>query len=511
VEVIGSVKELEAKGLSVPEDLHRPHIDEVTWQCKCGGTKQRIPDVLDVWLDSGSGEWSVYPSVDRAEGYDAWRIGDFILEGKDQIRGWFNTLTSSSMVATEHRAFNACYMHGFVMDEEGRPMSKSLGNVTAPEEIIEEHGSESFRFYSVKSTGPGEDLKIVPSEIRDVHRSLDILYNTYVFASTFMALDDFDPMKVDLKKQALETVDKWILSRLNSLTKKLTDEFEVYNLPKIPKLTQKFFIDDLSRWYIRIIRDKIGKSVDKKTRHATLRVLYEVLSRLSTLLAPQIPFLAENFYQHLVRPYNPKNPESVHMLEWPKPNKSWINTDLEDAMSQAQNIVETILFLRQEEGVKLRWPCLRAVIAPKSDAPDLSSLLDVINNQANVKETQIVKKLPKNPKIVSKEISSYMVGLDTTETDELQAERLSREIIRSIQQARKKNKFVIKDQIELFMTCKDEKMLETIRLHEKTIGTKVSATNITLAAKKPAKVGKGFLKGSLKYNENPIEFFFKKV
>jgi len=510
IEVIGSTKELEDKGLNVPEDLHRPHIDGVTWKCKCGGTKKRIPDVLDVWLDSGSGEWSVYPSVGREENYDNWRIGDFILEGKDQIRGWFNTLTSSSIVATEHRAFNACYMHGFVMDEQGRPMSKSLGNVTAPEEIIEEHGSESFRMYSVKSTAPGEDLKIVRSEIRDQHRALDILYNTFVFASTFMALDDFDPTKISLKKLDLEVIDKWILSRLNSLTKNLTGAFEVYNLPKIPKFTQKFFIDDLSRWYIRIIRPRIGKSAKKEVRHAALRVLFEVLSRLTTLLAPQVPFLAERFYQGLVRPFYPKLPKSVHMLEWPKVEDSRIDPELEGAMEQVQRIVEVLLSIRQEQGIKTRYPCLRAVIKPKKDAPKIEHLNAVIENQANVKKVEISKKkIAKD--MPFKETAFFDIALDTTVTEELKAERLSRELTRSIQQARKKNKFQIKEQIEIVVTCSDANTLETLKTFETTVGPIIGATKMEFMAKKPKRVDKSFFQGKVKYDEVLVEFYFKRA
>jgi len=510
IEVIGSTKELEDKGLNVPEDLHRPHIDGVTWKCKCGGTKKRIPDVLDVWLDSGSGEWSVYPSVGREENYDNWRIGDFILEGKDQIRGWFNTLTSSSIVATEHRAFNACYMHGFVMDEQGRPMSKSLGNVTAPEEIIEEHGSESFRMYSVKSTAPGEDLKIVRSEIRDQHRALDILYNTFVFASTFMALDDFDPTKISLKKLDLEVIDKWILSRLNSLTKNLTGAFEVYNLPKIPKFTQKFFIDDLSRWYIRIIRPRIGKSAKKEVRHAALRVLFEVLSRLTTLLAPQVPFLAERFYQGLVRPFYPKLPKSVHMLEWPKVEDSRIDPELEGAMEQVQRIVEILLSIRQEQGIKTRYPCLRAVIKPKKDAPKIEHLNAVIENQANVKKVEISKKkIAKD--MPFKETAFFDIALDTTVTEELKAERLSRELTRSIQQARKKNKFQIKEQIEIVVTCSDANTLETLKTFETTVGPIIGATKMEFMAKKPKRVDKSFFQGKVKYDEVLVEFYFKRA
>ncbi|MHA1251468.1 MAG: isoleucine--tRNA ligase, partial [Candidatus Helarchaeota archaeon] len=257
VEVIGSVEELKQKTDSIPDDLHRPWIDKITWKCKCGGTKRRIPDVLDVWLDSGAAMWSVYPSVGRKEGYEGWKIADFILEGKDQIRGWFNTLTSSSIVSSQMRAFNACYMHGFVMDENGVPMSKSLGNIITPEELIEQYGSEALRFYSARSTAPGEDMKFVPSEFKDTFRMLTVLYNTYVFATTYFRVANFKPYNGKISDLKLLKEDIWAISRVNSLTKELTSMFEAFNIPKIPKILQKFLLDDLSRWYIRIIRKRI--------------------------------------------------------------------------------------------------------------------------------------------------------------------------------------------------------------------------------------------------------------
>ncbi|MHA1894577.1 MAG: isoleucine--tRNA ligase [Candidatus Helarchaeota archaeon] len=509
VEVIGSVEELKKKGGHVPEDLHRPWIDDVTWKCKCGGTKKRIPDVLDVWLDSGSGEWSVYPAVDRAKDYDSWKIGDFILEGKDQIRGWFNTLTSSSTVATQHRAFNACYMHGFVMDKQGRPMSKSIGNVIAPKDLIEQHGSEALRFYSIRSTAPGEDMKFVPSEFKDSARLLNILYNTYVFATTFMKMANFEPQ--DLSNLELEPEDKWILSRINSLNVELTDTLEKYYLPKVPKLLQKFILDDLSRWYIRIIRDRIQRNSPEPTKKAALNSLYYVLKKFTILSHPVIPCLTEEFYQYLILPLEKDSPKSVQQLKWPKLEKKFINKDIEDATQVAKQIVEAVLSIRQDENIKTRYPCLNVFIKTKKKVPKLDELLGIISNQANVKNTEIKIEIPKSKFIKSKEIAEVIVALDTEVTDELKIERMVRELQRNIQQTRKKNKLHVKDFINIVIVCPDKTLVTSLNKFKDNIQQKISAKKLEISTTVPTMAKKWEIKGTLTIEKTKVDFIFEKI
>ncbi|MFX1449533.1 MAG: isoleucine--tRNA ligase [Promethearchaeota archaeon] len=505
VTIVGSVDELKKLSDKVPEDLHRPWIDEVTWKCKCGGTKKRISDVLDVWLDSGSGMWSTNMVVYGKNDFDNWKRADFILEGKDQIRGWFNTLMSSSIVSSETRPYEAVYMHGFTMDEEGRPMSKSIGNVVAPEEVIEKYGSESFRFYSVKSTAPGEDMKFVWTELKDAHRMLNVLYNVYVYATTFLKIANFDPTKQNISKLELQIEDIWILSRVNSLIKTITEEFEQYNLPKIPKLLQDFYMSDLSHWYVRIIRDRIN---DKDL--AAMATLYEVLRTLLILSTPAIPFLTDELYQHLVRPVEPKAQESVQLLKWPKANNKLIKPELEESMELVKHIVESLLSIRQEEGIKLRYPMLKAVIVPKEKMNKIDNLLEIINNQANVKTTEIVKSVPKKKSIKFKERPKCSVGLETEVTDELEAEHLVRELTRHIQQNRKKNKFHVKETIDLIVVCNNQEILNKLTKFQDMISSITRATTIQTLKTAPDKVKKGLVSGKLSIENVDIQFYFKK-
>ncbi|NVM28962.1 MAG: isoleucine--tRNA ligase [Candidatus Helarchaeota archaeon] len=513
VEVIGSVEELEEKAGEVPEDLHRPWIDEVTWKCKCGGTKKRIPDVLDVWLDSGSGMWSAYAAVDRLDNYDDWKIGDFILEGKDQIRGWFNTLTSSSIVSTQQRAFDACYMHGFVMDEEGRPMSKSLGNVIAPEEVIEEYGSEAFRFYGVRSTAPGEDMKFVRSELKDTFRHLSVLYNTYVFATTFMKMANFE-FKGDFDKVDLKPEDTWLLSKINSLNQELTELQDRYALPKIPKIIQNFILDDLSRWYIRIIRDRIGRDAPERTKSAALSTLYYALRKLLLLAHPIIPFLTEELYQYLVVPMEKDAPESIQLEKWPEVDEKLINKDLEDAMEQAKLIVETVLAIRQEANVKLRYPCLKVLVQPKREIPMLDNVVDIISNQANVKATELVlppQKIGDSKFFSIKEIPNAVVALDLQVTEELKLERILRELQRHIQQTRKKNKFHVKENIDIVIISKDESLISSLEELKTALKQKIGAKTLELTTKLPEKAKKWKIKGDLTLEDTQFKFYFQKA
>ncbi|MHA1378981.1 MAG: isoleucine--tRNA ligase [Candidatus Helarchaeota archaeon] len=505
VSVIGSVEELKKLAKKVPDDLHRPWIDEVTWSCKCGGTMKRIQDVLDVWLDSGSGMWATNEVVYGKNDFDNWKRADFILEGKDQIRGWFNTLMSSSIVSSKTRPYEAVYMHGFTMDEEGVAMSKSIGNVVSPEEVIEKYGSESFRFYSVKSTAPGEDMKFVWNEVKDTHRLLNVLYNVYVYATTFLKMADFEPNKIKINLKTLPIEDVWIRSRLNSLIKQLTEEFEKYNLPKIPKLLQDFYLQDLSHWYIRIVRERITQ----KDSNA-MATLYEVLKTLTIISTPSIPLLSEHLYQYLVRSVEPETPDSVQLIKWPKTNEKLIKKELEESMELVKNIVESILSIRQEEGIKLRYPCLKAIIVPKEKMNTIDKLLGIISNQSNVKTTEIVKKAPTKKSIKFKERNACLIGLETEVTEDLRSERLVRELTRHIQQNRKKNKFHVKENIELIIVCPDDETLTKLESFKENIASTTRAKKIQIVKTIPKEVKKGFISGKLTVEKVVIQFYFKK-
>jgi isoleucyl-tRNA synthetase len=361
VEVIGSKKELKEKTGIELEDLHRPWVDELSWGCKCGGKKIRVEDVLDVWIDSGSVVWASLPAMFGNLDFENWKKADLVLEGKDQIRGWFNSMMSLGTTAFETYPYKRVYMHGFVNDSEGKPMSKSLGNVVLPEEVIKEYGADTFRLYSVGTSDPGLDMKFGWKEVKDVNRIVNIFYNTYVYGTTFMKLANFDPARISINKVNLNIEDKWIISKINSLIKNIVDLFDKYNLPEIPPILQDFIMLDLSRWYIKIIRDRIAQTEDE-SRESAFATLFYVLEKLLKITAPIMPIISDFIYQHLIKPIHKENPISIHLTEWPKIDKALINSKLEETMDQAKEIIEGALSLRQENNIKLRWPAKSLII-----------------------------------------------------------------------------------------------------------------------------------------------------
>ena len=404
-------------------------------------------------------------------------------------------------------------MHGFVMDEEGRPMSKSLGNVIAPSTLIEQYGSEALRFYSVRSTAPGEDMKFVMSELKDTFRQLNIFYNTYVFATTFMKIADFK-ITDTFNNLELKPEDKWILSRINSLNKELSELLELYALPKVPKVIQNFILDDLSRWYIRIIRARIDRNAPEKTKKAALHTLYYVLKKLLLLAHPVIPLLTEELYQYLVVPLDKDAPESIQLEKWPEVENQFINEGLENAMEHAKQIVEAVLAIRQEENVKLRYPCLQVLIELKHDVPHLEELLEIISNQANVKKTEIIpkpKKIGESMFFSIKETPNAIVALDLQVTEELKLERILRELQRHIQQTRKQNKFHVKEYIEAVIVCQDETLVSSLEKLKTTLQQKIGAKILDILPKVPAKAKNWKIKGELIYDNIKFEFYFHKI
>ncbi|WXG45144.1 MAG: isoleucine--tRNA ligase [Candidatus Atabeyarchaeum deiterrae] len=517
VEVLGSKQELVAKSGKTPKELHRPWVDEATWkceQCHGKGTKRRISDVLDVWLDSGSCIWATLPVTTGMADYDDWKELDFIIEGKEQIRGWFNSLMCSSMVAYGRWPYKSVYMHGFMCDEQGREMHKSLGNYIEPSEVIPKHGVESYRFYVSKSAPPGEDIRFNWKDVADTERFLNITWNVYVFASTFMAEAGFNPGKVRSTKVQLLPEDKWILSRTNSVVKQITNELDGYQIPTVTRLLQDLIVKDLSRWYIRLIRARTWVTTSGPSKTAALNTLFNVLEKLTYILAPITPILAEALYQSLVRPTMANPPESVHLCEWPKHSEELINTDLEAKMDHVREIVEGTLAIRQEAKVKLRWPCRRLVIVPKEkEWVDIRELLEVVRDQASVKEVHILSKLlakDKTEDLREKETSTCTIYLDVSTTEELESERLAKDFTRQVQSLRKKYGYIVTDKIELVVASKDKQILEGLEKQEQQIKSKIGAVKIEGLGEMPEELKDYDAKGEFKYQDEKIQVAFRR-
>ncbi|MCZ7396913.1 MAG: isoleucine--tRNA ligase [Candidatus Methanoperedens sp.] len=388
IEVMGTMDELKSRS-GVPElaDLHRPNVDNIHIKCKCGKKMNRVPDVFDVWFDSAVASWATLKFPREEKAFNELWPADFITEGHDQTRGWFYSQMGASMIAFGKAPYRSVLMHGFTLDTEGKKMSKSLGNVVAPEEVIAKFGAESLRLYVLSQNAPWEDLKFSWDEVGNVHRMLNILWNVYRFPLPYMILDKFNPLDMKEAPQSLRLEDRWILSRMQSLIKQVDTAMHEYNLHKATRPISEFVLEDLSRWYIQLIRPRTWREANDPDKLAAYYTLYEVLVTLTKLLSPFAPHISEEMYKNLVLNVDPEAPASVHMCDWVKPREEFIDTELEARMNTIREIVEASSNARQKLKRKLRWPVKRIlVVTKKKEVSDAVSFLEtVLKEQTNAK------------------------------------------------------------------------------------------------------------------------------
>lgn len=396
IEVIGTMDELKARsGVKTLSDLHRPHVDNIHIKCKCGSKMTRVPDVFDVWFDSAVASWATlnFPRDEKA--FKEWWPADFITEGHDQTRGWFYSQLGAGMVSFGKAPYKSVLMHGFTLDAEGKKMSKSLGNVVSPEEVVAKYGAESLRFYVLSQNAPWDDLKFSWDEVANVHRMLNILWNVYRFPLPYMILDRFNPVDVEnnLAALPLRPEDKWILSRVQSLIKQVDAAMSEYSLHKATRPISEFILEDLSRWYVQLIRPRTWREANDPDKLAAYYTLYEVLVTVTKLTAPFAPHISEEMYQNLVCNVVPDAPASVHMCEWAKPESKFIDAGLEKSMDIIREIAEASANARQKLKRKLRWSVKRIVVAPKNDevCGAIASLESVLKEQTNAKKIVLLK------------------------------------------------------------------------------------------------------------------------
>jgi isoleucyl-tRNA synthetase len=389
--VVGTKKELlEMSGLSGDIELHRPYVDSVTIDCPCGGKMKRVEDVFDVWFDSAVASWATLRFPQKAEDFDKWWPADFITEGHDQTRGWFYSQLGASMVAFGKAPYKSVLMHGFTLDGEGKKMSKSLGNVIEPKDVIAKYGADTLRCFVLSASAPWDDLKFNSEELGTINRTLNILWNVYRFPLPYMVLDKFDPSKVSLEsvREHMRREDRWILSRAQTLINDVNKAMDQYTLHRALRSINEFVLEDLSRWYVQLIRPRTWVEADDPDKLAVYRVLYEVFVIMTRVIAPFMPHLAEEMYQNLVRNVYPDAPESVHMNDWPVADESLIDKELETHMDMIRSMVEASSNARQKAGRKLRWPVSRIVVSPSSEqvAAAVASLKSVLMDQTNAKD-----------------------------------------------------------------------------------------------------------------------------
>ena len=391
--VIESADELKKLAGHIPDDLHKPWIDEVKIKCSCGGIKERIPDILDVWIDAGSASWNCLDFPRNKELFEKLYPADFILEGIDQIRGWFNLLFVASMIAMNNASFKSVYMHGFINDSQGRKMSKSLGNYILPQEVIMEYGADTLRHYMIGGTSPGVDINYNFDDMQVKHKNLMVLWNLHKYAAEMAKNLKITPNDLDLEKYELETEERYIFSKLHSTIKRTTEIFDGYRLNEAPWAVEELFLE-LSRTYIQLTRDKasMGSDDEKKVVFYTVwNVLFESLK----LFAPIAPFITEIMYQNLKSEFKLEE-ESIHLLKWPECSNELIDEGLEKDMAAISEIVQNALATREKINLGMRWP-LKEIIISTKDADTASSvhnLKDVVRKQINAKEIKVIESLP---------------------------------------------------------------------------------------------------------------------
>ncbi|MBI2138846.1 isoleucine--tRNA ligase [Candidatus Woesearchaeota archaeon] len=391
--VIGSIKELKKHAKKLPPDLHKPYIDEVSWKCSCGGEMKRIPDILDVWIDAGTASWTSldYPQDEKL--FKKLWPADFILEGKDQIRGWFNLLSVTSILAMGKNSYKSVYMHGFVQDAKGRKMSKSLGNVISPSEVVDKYGADTFRLYFIGGANAGLDINYNEEDVAVKYKNLDVLWNLHNFLLDLVNSSGISPqeMKLDVKLMGVE--EKYILSKLQHTIQKVSLLFEAYSIDEIPPVIESMFLD-ISRTYIQLVREKSssGEQAEKAIVAATL---YYSLFECLKLLAPFCPLSVEKIYLNLKESFRLKE-ESIHFFDWPQAIDAFKDTKLENEIELVQGVIQAVLAGREKLQLGVRWPLQEVILVVKDQAliAAAEKLLTLVKRQANAKDIHIQQSLP---------------------------------------------------------------------------------------------------------------------
>jgi len=472
-ECVGSVDGLRAQssfsGLTTSLDLHRPYVDEITFACpKCGGRMQRVPEVIDCWFDSGAmpvAQWH-YP-FENEDKFKQNFPADFICEAVDQTRGWFYSLHAMATLLFNRPCFRNVICLGHVVDAQGEKMSKSKGNVIDPWAVINNYGADALRWYMLVST-PGEDnhrfsTKMLEETIRKFFLTL---WNTYSFFTLYANIDCFIPQALTIdsdQPKALTELDKWIISELNRLVSEVSKLMDGYNPTSAARRIEEF-IDNLSNWYVRRNRRRFWKSENDADKLAAYTTLYQCLVTLSQLLAPFVPFIAEELYQNLFRSVNPQSRESVHLTDFPIADEAKINDKLNSDVELAMKISSLGRAARAKAGIKVRQPLGKAVVdvGTEGEKRALESLATEVMEEINVKQLVVLseakerEEFPANmPDYSVANDAKYWVAINTELPPELIAEGVSRELVRHLQNMRRNAKFDITDHIITYYQTKD--------------------------------------------------------
>ena len=384
---IGSIAELKSMSDNCPEDieLHRPYIDAVTIKCpECGGEMKRVPEVIDCWFDSGSmpfAQWH-YP-FENKEIFDERYPADFISEAVDQTRGWFYSLLAISTLLFDNASYKNVIVLGHVQDKDGKKMSKSKGNAVDPMDALRKHGADAIRWYFYENSAPWLPNRFHDDAVQEGQRKfMGTLWNTYAFYVLYANIDNFDATKYELEYDKLSVMDKWLLSRLNTLIKAVDNNLANYKVTETAKVLQDF-VDELSNWYVRRSRERFwGKDMNQDKINAYM-TLYTALTTVVKLAAPMVPFITESIYRNLVCSVDDKAPISVHLCDFPVANEAFIDTELEAEMELVLEIVVLGRAARNASNIKNRQPIGNMYVKADRQLDDFFK--DIVASELNLK------------------------------------------------------------------------------------------------------------------------------
>ncbi|MDD1675432.1 MAG: class I tRNA ligase family protein, partial [Methanomicrobiales archaeon] len=528
-------EELESKSGALVEDPHRPYVDAISIPCSCGGEMHRVEDIFDVWFDSAVASWATLHFPGETDAFDRYWPADFITEGQDQTRGWFYSQLGAGTIAFGRAPYRKVLMHGFALDAEGRKMSKSLGNMVSPEEIISQFGADVLRLYVLSASAPWDDLKFNLEGVKTVNRTMNILWNVYRFPLPYMILDGFRPAARDGKwdedslhgiRSRLLDEDRWILSRINSVTREVDLAMRECQLHRATRSVMNFILEDLSRWYIQLIRPRMWLEEAAEEKEQAYQCTYHVLRRLILLIAPFAPHVSEKIYANLRLS---SEPESIHFLDWIDADERMIDDSLESMMRTVMAFDDAVAAARQTGKRKLRWPVAECVVATTNaeireaitrqnrlcrtransrkvtvaglpweriswrpvatmkeigpvfgkDAPRVKSLIEhadgvwlktmlekegrtILGEKYTVSSSQVTFQEQVPPNFFAAPIKDGMVYVDCGLTPELEGEGYTREIIRRLQEMRRQLDLRVEDFIRVEVVVSDPRIYSLI-------------------------------------------------
>lgn len=456
--VFGSTKEL---GVDM-DDIHKPFIDDVVVGCECGAKMRRVPDILDVWFDSGCAPWASLGYPAREDLFDKLWPVDFVLEGPDQTRGWWNSTAICGYITFDRIPWDNIMQHGLVLVEKGVKMSKSRGNVVSPQQIMEKYSRDTLRYYLLRYD-PSIDMEFTWDKVDDAKKFFTVLSNSFNFFKLYCKPAPLANLKPE---------DEWVISRVNSLAKsvgELNDSFQGF---KALQLIEEFVMSDLSRWYIKLVRDRTWPTYNGADKQAAFATLYYVLHRLNRMLAPAVPYMTESNNLEMF------GEESVHLLGFPEAER--INAPLEEQMLVARRIVEACAFARNKAGVKLRWPLSAMVVKTKDEQVRraVETFNSLLQASCNVKQVWVNRDIHGE----ALDFEGGSLVLNTTMDTSLKKEALAAELTRTVQDARKKAKLEVGDRIKLFVNSSDPGLNEWLAGMGKEVSPKLNAVKYSLGS-----------------------------